>query len=314
MKYLKLLEAINQNNDRFFTKDDFYCIMDRFQDLIDEWNIELDDRLLGQPRINVLRYYFNFTTMGNILNPIKGNKLTVDDCLQIYLTICYPRSYFFKLSNDLKKYDQFNKEFDEFIKVIGGINSNWEITKRNSFATDTSMIIVKFKKIPYGRISKEKKHEIRKLKRFNESDESDIDPNLRVSDDDLYEIEYIFRSEVIDNIDNIRFFRQSIEELQSGASIPNGFIGYTIYRYENARPDKTLVGNRHNRIGIMLSFSPRSIQERQQANDYNTYIQIFVDICKSHGWKVNGDFLLVPTTQLIPIYIMNRRQFNLSKV
>lgn len=174
MKHLKLFE--NQNNDRLFTKDDFYCIMDSFQDLIDEWCIEFDDRILGQPRIgfaNSLRYYFNFPTLGNILNPIKGNNLTVNDCHNINLAICYPKAYFFKLSNDLTKYEQFKKELNDFIKLINDINPTWEIIKKENFATDSAMIVIKFKKNRDTAILR--KH----LKKFNESNQLDIQQAIK---------------------------------------------------------------------------------------------------------------------------------------
>lgn len=303
MKYLKIFEIINHNNDRLFTKDDFYCIMDRFQDIIDEWSIEFDNRVLGQPRTNQLRYHFNFSTMGNILNPIKGKELTVDDCHNIYLTICYPKAYFFKLSNDLTKYEQFTKEINDFIKLMNDINPTWEIIKKDNFATDSAMIVIKFKK--YSSIGMKNR-----LRRFNESDEFHTNTNLKVSDDDLYEIEYIFRSEVLDNIDSINFQQLSIEDLRNGVPItPNSMVQYTIYRYEKERPDNTLVGNRQDRIGIIISFGAGSVLNKNQNSDYNKYIQNFVNIVSANGWILSGEFLLKP----LAIYIVHRKQFNLSK-
>lgn len=143
MKYLKLFESI----DKFFTEEDFYCIKDRFQDIIDEWNIEfypgreLDAHLIGRS----LRYYFNFLSPNNMLMPNKSKELTIDNCTHIYLNICFPRRYFYNLSNDLTKYNKFMSDIDALVDVIKSIN-HWDIEKKNSFATDTTMLFISFKK------------------------------------------------------------------------------------------------------------------------------------------------------------------------
>lgn len=148
------------------------------------------------------------------------------------------------------------------------------------------------------------------IKKFNESDEFWSDPNLRVSEDDLYEVDYIFRSEVLDNIDSICFQQLSIEDLKNGTPItPNGIVQYTIYRYEKSRPDKKLVGNRQDRIGIIISFGSRSVSNKNQNSDYNKHIKNFVNILSSNGWTISGEFLLKP----LSIYVVHRKQFNFSK-
>lgn len=153
MKYLKLFENI-KNSERFFTEEDFYCIKDRFQDIIDEWDIEF------QPGREVfahldsigksLRYYFNFLSPNNMIVPKKSKELTIDNCTHIYLSICFPRRYFYNLSNDITKYNKFMSDIDAFVDVIKDINPNWVIEKKNSFATDTTMLFIYFKK--YKRI------------------------------------------------------------------------------------------------------------------------------------------------------------------
>lgn len=148
------------------------------------------------------------------------------------------------------------------------------------------------------------------IRKFNESDEFSSDPNLRVSEDDLYEIDYIFRSEVLDNIDSICFQQLSIEDLKKGAPLtPPGIVQYTIFRYEKTRPDKTLVGNRQDRVGIIISFGPRSVLNKNQNSDYNKHIKNFVNTVSAHGWILSGEFLLKP----LSIYIKHTKQFNFSK-
>lgn len=146
MKYLKLFESI----DKFFNEEDFYCIKDRFQDIIDDWNIEFQPGRELDAHLNSigksLRYYFNFLSPGNMLGPKKSKELTIDNCTHIYLSIFFPRRYFYNLSNDLTKYNEFMSDIDAFVDVIKNINPNWVIEKKKSSATDTTMLFISFKK------------------------------------------------------------------------------------------------------------------------------------------------------------------------
>lgn len=150
------------------------------------------------------------------------------------------------------------------------------------------------------------------IRKFNESDEFSSDPNLRVSEDDLYEVESVFREEVLDVIDDINFVKRSIYDY-SGNNIVNvsaGLVEYSIYPYNSKRPSNFLVGKTADKVGVMLS-APYSITNVFQLDVYNKCLQNFVDVLLAAGWLIKGEYLLLKQNH-IP-YMLNRKYFNFSK-
>ncbi len=149
------------------------------------------------------------------------------------------------------------------------------------------------------------------IKKFNESDEFWSDPNLRVSEDDLYEVESVFREEVLDVIDDIDFAKRSIYDyLGNVVDVPAGRVEYSIYPYDSKHPSNLLVGNRSDKIGICISIAPYSITKVNQIEIYNKCLQNFVDVILSAGWVISGEYTIKKN---LIVHTMNRKYFNFRK-
>ncbi len=148
MKYLKSFSESNTNNEsksnliekiiffrnRKFSKDDLADILDVFQDLIDEYNIEPNDDNEFGPAVayNIIyitkddRKYYHFPVKNLISEDLSIYK---EIAIRIYLPITVERRQFFKYENQ----DKIVKDAQDFNKRLNlmGYNSKILQVKNN---------------------------------------------------------------------------------------------------------------------------------------------------------------------------------------